>query len=93
MQAAFAKLDADGDGVVTVEEVAQKYCASRHPDVVSGRRSEREVLREFLDTYDGGDKDGLCHLHEFEAYYAGVSASIDHDEFFEIMMKCVGRGA
>lgn len=52
----------------------------------SGKKTEQQVLRDFLDTFDGGVKDGVVHLDEFIRYYADVSASIDTDEYFVAMM-------
>lgn len=61
---AFNKLDADGDGRVSVEEIARLYDASRHPEVLAGRKTRHQVYREFLDTFDCGEKvrivTGLC---------------------------------
>jgi hypothetical protein len=42
------------------------------------------VFREFLDNFDGGEKDGQVSLEEFERYYATISASIDRDDYFEV---------
>jgi Ca2+-binding EF-hand superfamily protein len=42
-------------------------------------------LKEFLNNFDL-DKDGKLTLEEFEKYYAGVSASIDSDAYFSLMM-------
>lgn len=32
---------------------------------VSGKRSEEEVLREFLDTFDGTEKDGKVRIRAY----------------------------
>jgi hypothetical protein len=64
------------------------YDASKHPDVMAGRRSAGEILREFLDTFDvGGEKDGKVSTQEFENYYGNISASIDDDNYFELMIR------
>jgi len=36
---AFAKLDRDGSGIVTVDDVRDIYNASKHPDVMSGKKT------------------------------------------------------
>eukprot|EP00644_Phytophthora_capsici_P002488 jgi/Phyca11/533185/estExt2_fgenesh1_pg.C_PHYCAscaffold_110062 len=51
---AFKILDADGSGVVDLNDIKAKYSAKQHPDVLQGRKTEDEVLLEFLDTFDGG---------------------------------------
>ena len=48
-------------------------------------------MREFLDTFDGGVKDGVVHPEEFARYYADISASIDSDEYFVTMMENAWR--
>ena len=56
---AFDRLDSDGNGSIEGDEVAECYDASMHPEVVSGRRTAEEVLREFPTTFDvGGTIDG-----------------------------------
>ncbi|RYH16806.1 EF-hand domain-containing protein, partial [archaeon] len=79
---AFTVVDKSGNGEVEIEDIVNVYNATKHPDVISGRRTEDEVLREFLDTFDvGGVKDGKVTREEFENYYANISASIDDDDY------------
>ncbi|RLN88862.1 hypothetical protein BBJ28_00015202, partial [Nothophytophthora sp. Chile5] len=85
--AAFKILDADGNGVVDLNDIKANYNADKHPGVLEGRMTKDEVLREFLDTFDGGEKDGKVHPNEFVRYYANVSASIDDDDYFELMIR------
>ncbi|KAI9918962.1 hypothetical protein PsorP6_011777 [Peronosclerospora sorghi] len=85
--AAFKVLDADGSGVVDLNDIKAKYSAKDHPQVLQGRKSEDDVLLEFLDTFDGGEKDGKVHPNEFVRYYANVSASIDDDDYFELVIR------
>jgi len=84
---AFQLLDADGSGVIEVNDIEGKYNTDKHPDVIAGKRTKEEVLREFLDTFDSIDKDGKVTPDEFIKYYEGVSASIDDDDYFELMMR------
>ncbi|GMH90085.1 hypothetical protein TL16_g11660 [Triparma laevis f. inornata] len=85
---AFDIIDADGNGFVEPSDIVEAYNAKKHPDVQSGKKTEEEVLREFLDTFDvGGEKDGCVTKTEFENYYKNVSASVDNDDYFELMMR------
>jgi hypothetical protein len=63
-----------------------------HPDVRTGKKSEDEVLGEFLDTMDGftssvlGGKKELS-LEDFVTYYGMVSFQIIDDKYFEIIIS------
>ena len=85
---AFNKLDRNGDGVLNPDEIMKIYDASKHPDVMSGKRTTQEVLREFLETFEvGGEVDGKVTWSEFLNYYANLGVSIDNDDYFELMMR------
>ncbi len=89
---AFNKLDKDGNGILEVSDIKDTYSAKNHPDVKAGRKSEEEVLGEFLETFEmhfnlgGGVRDRKITKEEFLEYYNNVSASIDDDQYFELMM-------
>ncbi|EQC28530.1 hypothetical protein SDRG_13856 [Saprolegnia diclina VS20] len=84
---AFTVIDANGNGIVELDDIVAKYNADQHPDVISGRKTKNEIFRDFLDTFDGGEKDGKVTPDEFIRYYANVSASIDDDDYFELMIR------
>ncbi|OQS07057.1 calcyphosin [Thraustotheca clavata] len=84
---AFEIIDANGNGIVELDDIVAKYNADQHPDVIAGRKTKNEIFREFLDTFDGGEKDGKVTPDEFIRYYANVSASIDDDDYFELMIR------
>ncbi|MBN3301108.1 CAPSL protein, partial [Amia calva] len=85
---AFRKLDRTGDGVITIEDLKGVYNAKHHPKYQNGEWTEDQVFRSFLDSFDSPyDKDGQVTQEEFMNYYAGVSASIDTDIYFILMMK------
>ena len=48
VHSAFDQIDSDGNGVVEAEEICNLYDASKHPEVISGQKTETEVLEEFL---------------------------------------------
>ncbi|RYH20234.1 EF-hand domain-containing protein, partial [archaeon] len=85
---AFDILDKDGSGEIDLTDIAMCYDASQHPEVRSGKKTMEAVLTEFLEGFDvGGTKDNKVTRQEFENYYAGISASIDSDNYFELMMR------
>ena len=85
---AFNILDIRKAGIIEPEDIMSRYDASNHPDVRSGKRTAAEILQEFLDTFDvGGVHDGKVTRQEFENYYANISASIDNEDYFELMMR------
>ena len=85
---AFGAIDRDGSGVVEPGEIADRYDASRHPDVLAGTKTADEVYAQFLATFDvGGEVDGKVTAREFENYYTNVGASIDADDYFELMIR------
>jgi len=49
---AFNKLDKDRSGNIEVDDLRGVYSTKNHPDVQAGRRTEDEVLAEFLDTFE-----------------------------------------
>ena len=88
---AFDILDKDGSGFVTVEEIADVYDVSANPDVQCGKKTIEEALKDFLGQWERGDKDGIVTYEEFEDYYKEISASIDGDDYFELMIRNAWR--
>jgi len=86
---AFSILDLNQDGTLTLEELAKHYNVSEHPLVLSGRLSEADALRNFIAHWHIGNKShtDIVTYEEFKEYYQWVSASIDSDEYFELMMR------
>lgn len=90
---AFAIMDADCSGQLTLSDIKLKYNAKKDPKVISGEKTEDEVLYEFMDTFEThhneckGEKDHIITKDEWCAYYNNVSMSIDDDRYFELMMN------
>ena len=90
----FNKLDINGNGEISFDELQAKYSAKNHPEVLSGRKTENEVLKEFMDTFQdtynylcGTETDNIITLEEFMEYYENISMTIDSDEYFEILLN------
>lgn len=58
-----------------------------HPKFKSGEMSEAQILNEFLSSFGDVDKNGKVSRSEWNDYYAAVSASVDNDEHFILIMK------
>ena len=89
VEKAFRKLDKDNNGVLEVDDIKNNYNASKHPDVVQGKKSEEQILMEFLETFEAHHnlrhnqaRDARVTLDEFLEYYTNISVSIDNDEYF-----------
>lgn len=84
---AYNVLDKSGDGLVTLSDIMDIYDVSFHPDFQSGRKTKEEVLKEFMQVWETHRKDGIVTKEEFEDYYKDISASIDDDDYFELMIR------
>ena len=91
---AFKVIDEDGSGVLDISDIRNRYNAKKHPDVMSGKQTEDDILYEFLDTFEAHHsdnkedaRDGRVSVDEWTEYYNNVSMSIDRDDYFELMMN------
>ncbi len=84
---AFDILDKDKSGIITIDEIAQVYDTSKNPDVLSGRKTKEQALMDFIHVWDRTEHDGAVTWDEFEDYYKEISASIDADDYFELMIR------
>lgn len=91
---AYNKLDRDGNGYIDINDIKGVYSAKTHPDVLSGKKTEEQILLEFLETFEthhslrnNNAPDHIVTKDEFEEYYNNISASIDNDQYFELMMN------
>jgi len=93
VQKAFKILDFNSDGCIDLEEIKMRYNGKQHPEVRSGKRTEDEILTEFMETFEAHhnlmDKsryDGKVSYGEFLEYYQHISCNIDNDNYFDLMM-------
>ncbi|KAH9282134.1 Calcyphosin-like protein [Echinococcus granulosus] len=86
----FNKMDKTGDGVITAsaDDLRGVYNVRSHPKYLNGELSEKDVLNEYLKTFESrGEKDGKVTWQEFLNYYSAVSSSIDDDVYFDLMLR------
>lgn len=86
---AFAVVDNDGSGSLTVDEIARRYDVSGHPLVKAGKITPVEAIKTFMLQWQlhSKDKDDIITLDEFLDYYDWISMNIDRDDYFELMIR------
>ena len=85
---AFDRLDPNGSGVITTDEILATYDTSTHPDIASGLKNPSDVAEEILGQFrNGGTPGGTVTWPEFLDYYKGLSVGIDDDSYFELMIR------
>ncbi|XP_031563642.1 calcyphosin-like protein [Actinia tenebrosa] len=85
---AFNKADKTGDGVITVKDLKGVYNVRNHKKYQSGEWDEKRCLEEFLKNFDSTtDPDNKVTKEEWLNYYTGLSASIDNDAYFDLMIR------
>lgn len=67
VQRCFTVLDVDGSGQVDSKDLKGVFNSKEHPDVIAGKKTEDQVLCDFLNNFDGtqGNNDGVLTLNEF----------------------------
>ena len=71
-----------------MEDLKGVYNVKKNPKYLNGELTEEQCLQKFLDSFEVSQhKDGIITYDEFVMYYAGVSASIDSDAYFDVMMR------
>jgi Ca2+-binding EF-hand superfamily protein len=91
---AYNKLDKDRSGFIDINDIKGVYNGKKHPDVIAGKKTEEQILLEFLETFEthhslrnNNAPDHVVTKEEFEEYYNNISASVDNDQYFELMMN------
>jgi len=95
---AFNKLDVGRKGVVNMNIIRNGFNAKGHPDVINGKRTDQEVLAEFLDNFDyhfnllnqgRNPDDEEVTNQEFIDFYRYISSGIEDDNYFNKMITGV----
>ncbi len=95
---AFNKLDTRRRGVLNMNIIRNGFNPSGHPDVISGKRTEQEILAEFLDNFDyhfnllnqgrNPDDEEITN-QEFIDFYRYISCAIEDDSIFNKIISGV----
>ena len=88
---AFDILDSDHSGVITIDDLVDRYDVTSNPAYQAGKITKKQAYEEFMSQWDRLEKDGIVTREEFEDYYKGISASIDDDTYFELMIRNAWR--
>ena len=95
----FEKIDKNETGTITVGQLREAYNPKEHPLVRQGKRSEDEILGDFIDSLEyhfsllneKNDEnvdvnDIKIDFDEFCDFYKTISLSVEDDKYFEIMV-------
>ena len=95
----FQKLDKDETGFIKVKTLRESYDPKGHPLVRQGKRSEDEILGEFIAILEyhfnllnekNEENEDINEIkidfEEFCEFYKTISVSIEEDKYFEIMV-------
>eukprot|EP01084_Bolivina_argentea_P240303 403749_1 len=70
-----------------MDDLKGTFKAGNNPLVLRGEKTEEEVKLDFLATFESdASTDGTVTKEEFYAYYAGLSSSCPHDDYFEALV-------
>ena len=92
----FETFDKNRKGVIDLDDIRNSYNPNNHPDVVSGKKTEDEILAEFLDFLQyhfsllKSDKEqeiNKINIEEFLAFFNNISAGVEDDDYFENIIK------
>ena len=84
---AYNKFDVDGSGSVNIADIQAAYNTDHHPKVQSGEMTSDDVFAEFLGAFGDKDGDGAISQEEWYSYYNTISAGVDNDEEFELIIR------
>ena len=96
IQKIYDNFNKDNNGKVSINEIKLSFNARRHPDVISGKKSEGEIFGEFLDNIESyreylenmkGVYDNNMSLEDFINFYIEVGVGIEDDKIFEFMIN------
>lgn len=89
---AFAHLDRKKTNTIDQNDLKILFNSPRHPDVVLAKRTQDEVLGEWLDNLDAFCLYNDIPLHQslsfdqFMQFYSQISMAIDDERYFEYMV-------
>eukprot|EP00758_Cryptobia_borreli_P003146 Tbor_TRINITY_DN3557_c0_g1::TRINITY_DN3557_c0_g1_i1::g.2926::m.2926 len=83
----FRILDTNNRGAISMDTIKARFDPMRHPKVIYHQRSSDNVVSDLLDAFWLLPSDASITLDEWEYCYTDISAGIDIDDYFELMMR------
>jgi len=89
VEQAFNAMDTNHSGEIDYEDLKDSYDVRHHPKVASGEWTAKQAIDDFIKMFEGdhGDHNSSITKQEWLDYNTGVSANIDTDDEFGIMMS------
>lgn len=84
---AYGALDKGRTNAVPVPAMVAAYDCLQHPDVMRRRRSPEQVKQEFVAAWGPPEGGAAVAAADFQEFYTDVSAAIDSDDYFELLMR------
>lgn len=86
-----------GSSYINAMKLNKNVFSSRHyynvksnPRYVSGVQSEEVILKKFIDHFEENNHvDGEITKDDFDNYYAALSASVEDDTYFDLVIRQV----
>ena len=94
IQKAFEYFNKDNNGKVSINDI-KLFDSRRHPDVINGKKTEGEVLGEFLDIIESykeylgnlrGIYDNSLNKEDFIEFFNEIGIEFEDDTIFEFMI-------
>ena len=79
-----------------MDEIRISFSPILHPDTISGKKTEDEMIAEFLDNLqyhfsllksEKEQENNQINLEEFLTFFNNISAGIEDDDYFEDVIK------
>ena len=102
VEQAFTVIDINGNDRVPLNYIKKAFKCSNHPDVLSGRKNEEEVVLEFLDCFNinyeilnldsksqtSNNGQNIIDFEIFANFYEYVSFIYPNDKDFDNIVRC-----
>ena len=80
-------MDKDKSGQISKEDLYGVYSCDKHPKYISGEMSRDQIFEQFLTRFGDTNEDGIITYDEWLINYCKISANIDNDDHFILMMR------